>query len=101
MKFVTYTNIDGETPRFGFKRDDEIVDVIRSGIWVNENNKDASFLTVPTTLKLALGNWDINFSKLKNLDQAIPDTELTSLEVDEKPIAIKESEGTLLSLIHI
>ena len=41
MKFVTYTNIDGEKPRFGFKRDDEIVDVIRSAIWVNENNKDA------------------------------------------------------------
>ena len=54
MKFVTYTNNDGETPRFGFKRDDEIVDVIRSGIWVNENIKDSSFLTVPTTLKLAL-----------------------------------------------
>jgi 2-keto-4-pentenoate hydratase/2-oxohepta-3-ene-1,7-dioic acid hydratase in catechol pathway len=96
MKFVTYTNIAGETPRFGFKRDDEIVDVIRSGIWVNENNKDASFLTVPTTLKLALGNWDINFSKLKNLNQAIPDTDLSSLEVDEKPIAIKESEASLL-----
>jgi 2-keto-4-pentenoate hydratase/2-oxohepta-3-ene-1,7-dioic acid hydratase in catechol pathway len=96
MKFVTYTNNDGETPRFGFKRDDEIVDVIRSGIWVNENIKDSSFLTVPTTLKLALGNWDINFSKLKNLNQAIPDTDLSSLEVDEKPIAIKESEVSLL-----
>ena len=96
MKFVTYTNNDGETPRFGFKRDDEIVDVIRSGIWVNENFKDSSFLTVPTTLKLALGNWDINFSKLKNLNQAIPDTDLSSLEVDEKPIAIKESEASLL-----
>ena len=96
MKFVTYTNNDGETPRFGFKRDDEIVDVIRSGIWVNKNNKDASFLTVPTTLKLALGNWDINFSKLKNLNQAIPDTDLSSLEADEKPIAIKESEASLL-----
>ena len=65
MKFVTYTNIDGEKPRFGFKRDDEIVDVIRSAKWVNQNNKDASFLTIPTTIKLALGNWDINFSKLK------------------------------------
>ena len=96
MKFVTYTNNDGETPRFGFKRDDEIVDVIRSGIWVNENIKDSSFLTVPTTLKLALGNWDINFSKLKNLNQAIPDTDLSSLEVDENPIAIKESEASLL-----
>jgi fumarylacetoacetate (FAA) hydrolase len=96
MKFVTYTNIDGETPRFGFKRDDEIVDVIRSGIWVNENIKDASFLTVPKTLKLALGNWDINFSKLKNLNQAIPDTDLSSLEVDENPIALKESEASLL-----
>ena len=96
MKFVTYTNIDDEKPRFGIKRDDEIVDVIRSAIWVNENNKDATFLTIPTTIKLALGNWDINFSKLKNLNQAIPDTDLSSLEVDEKPIAIKESEASLL-----
>ncbi len=96
MKFVTYTNIDGETPRFGFKRGEKIIDVIRSGIWVNENKKDASFLSIPTTLKLALGNWDINFSKLKNLNQAIPDTNLSSMEVDEKPIAIKESETNLL-----
>ena len=96
MKFVTYTNIDGETPRFGFKRGEKIIDVIRSGIWVNENKKDASFLTIPTTLKLALGNWDVNFSKLKNLNQAIPDTNLSSMEVDEKPIAIKESETNLL-----
>ena len=96
MKFVTYTNNDGETPRFGFKRDDEIVDVIRSGIWVNENIKDSSFLTVPTTLKLALGNWDINFSKLKGLNQAIPDSDLSSLEANGKPIAIKESEASLL-----
>ena len=96
MKFVTYTNIDGETPRFGFKRGEKIIDVIRSGIWVNENKKDASFLTIPTTLKLALGNWDINFSKLKNLNQVIPDTNLSSIEVEEKPIAIKETETDLL-----
>ena len=96
MKFVTYTNINGETPRFGFKRGEKIIDVIRSGIWVNENKKDSSFLTIPTTLKLALVNWDRNFSKLKNLNQAIPDTNLSSLEVNEKPIAIKESETNLL-----
>ena len=96
MKFVTYTNINGETPRFGFKRGEKIIDVIRSGIWVNENKKDSSFLTIPTTLKLALVNWDRNFSKLKNLNEAIPDTNLSSMEVDEKPIAIKESETNLL-----
>ena len=68
MKFVTYTNIDGETPRFGFKRGEKIIDVIRSGIWVNENKKDSSFLTIPTTLKLALVNWDRNFYKFKNFN---------------------------------
>ena len=53
MKFVTYTNIDGETPRFGFKRDENIIDVIRSGIWVNENKKDASLPPVsnPNTFR--------------------------------------------------
>ena len=96
MKFVTYINIDGEKPRFGFIRKDEIVDVIRSGIWLKENNKDASFLTIPTTLKLALSNWDINFPKLKELDQAIPDSDLSSLKVNGKPIAIKEHDASLL-----
>ena len=32
MKFVTYTLDNNARPRFGFKKDDYIVDVIRSAI---------------------------------------------------------------------
>ena len=62
MKFVTYTLDDNARPRFGFKKDDYIVDVIRSAIWYNENNQDPSFLEIPSTLKKTLENWDTHFS---------------------------------------
>ena len=43
MKFVTYVLDKNTRPRFGYKKDDYIVDVIRAAIWNNENNQDPSF----------------------------------------------------------
>ena len=40
MKFVTYTLDNDIRPRFGYKKDEYIVDVIRSAIWNNEKNQD-------------------------------------------------------------
>jgi len=51
MKFVTYTLDGGAQPRFGFKKDEYIIDVIRAAIWANEKNGDSSFLEIPSTLK--------------------------------------------------
>ena len=65
MKFVTYI-LDGSTqPRFGFKKNEYIIDVIRAAIWAKETQSDLSFLEIPSTLKKALENWDTNFLKLK------------------------------------
>ncbi|MBT4555880.1 MAG: hypothetical protein HOC41_09390, partial [Candidatus Marinimicrobia bacterium] len=72
MKFVTYTQDGGDQPRFGFKKDQYIVDVIRAAIWAKESKGDPSFLEIPSTLKMALENWDANFSKLKELDASLP-----------------------------
>ena len=54
MKFVTYM-LDGSTqPRFGFKKNEYIIDVIRAAIWAKETQSDLSFLEIPSTLKKAL-----------------------------------------------
>ena len=99
MKFVTYM-LDGSTqPRFGFKKNENIIDVIRAAIWVKETHADLSFLEIPSTLKKALENWDINFLKLKNLDASLPEMNIQSHCGGGKPIAILEEEVRLFSPI--
>ena len=87
----------GAQPRFGFKKDEYIIDVIRAAIWANENNGDSSYLEIPSTLKRTLENWDTNFAKLKELDASLPDMNIQSHSGGGKPIALMENEVQLLS----
>jgi len=99
MKFVTYM-LDGSTqPRFGFKKNEYIIDVIRAAIWAKETHADLSFLEIPSTLKKALENWDINFLKLKNLDASLPEMNIQSHSGGGKSIAVLEEEVQLFSPI--
>ena len=97
MKFVTYTLNDGTQPRFGFKKNEYIIDVIRASIWANKNNGNSSFFEIPSSLKRALENWDTHFVKLKQLDTSLPDINFQSHSGGGKPIAILEKNVQLLS----
>tara|TARA_B100001094_G_scaffold316753_1_gene358346 strand:- start:627 stop:1613 length:987 start_codon:yes stop_codon:yes gene_type:complete len=99
MKFATYNFYEGSQPRFGFKKDDYIIDIVRASIWVKKDQEDSSFLEIPSELKLALINWESNITKLKKLYKAIPDSELDSLFANGKPIATLERDVKLLSPI--
>jgi fumarylacetoacetate (FAA) hydrolase len=99
MKFATYNFYEGSQPRFGFKKDDYIIDIVRASIWVKKDQEDSSFLEIPSELKLALINWESNITKLKKLYKAIPDSELDSLFANGKPIATLERDVNLLSPI--
>ena len=96
MKFATYNFYEGSQPRFGFKKNEYIIDIVRASIWVKKNQEDSSFLEIPSELKLALVNWESNFTKLKKLYKAIPDSELDSLFANGKPIATLEKNLNLL-----
>ncbi len=63
MKFATYRYNRNEKSRFGFKRKNYIVDIEKSAKWVEEKNNDTTFMEIPSTLKEALNNWEINFKK--------------------------------------
>ena len=97
MKFATYTLKGSIQPRFGFKKDKYIVDVLHAAIWANESKGNSSFLEIPSTLKMALDNWETNFVKLKELDDCLPDINIQSHSVGGKPIAFLMNEVQLLA----
>jgi len=97
MKFATYTLEGSLQPRFGFKKDKYIVDVLHAAIWANESKGNSSFLEIPSTLKMALDNWGTNFVKLKELADCLPDINIQSHSVGEKPIAFLMNEVQLLA----
>lgn len=97
MRFATYFCDAATEPRFGFKKDNYIVDIINCTKWFNEQYKRQLFLRTPSSLKEALGNWKVNFEKLKELDSAISQTNLIEMTKGENPIALHESEITLLA----
>ena len=96
MKFVTYTTYRGEKPRFGFIINEKIIDIMRSSIWINEHNKDLSFLSIPSTLKLTLNEWNENFDKLVKLEQLIADLDYSTLQINGKSISIDLNDAHLL-----
>ena len=97
MKFATYTLEGSIQPRFGFKKDKYIVDVLHAAIWANASKGNSSFLEIPSTLKMALDNWGTNFVKLKELADCLPDINIQSHSVGEKPIAFLMNEVQLLA----
>ena len=97
MKFATYTLEGSIQPRFGFKKDKYIVDVLHAAIWANESKGNSSFLEIPSTLKMALDNWGTNFVKLKELDDCLPDINIQSHSVGGKSIAFLMNEVQLLA----
>ena len=97
MKFATYTLEGSLQPRFGFKKDKYIVDVLHAAIWANESKGNSSFLEIPSTLKMALDNWGTNFVKLKELDDCLPDINIQSHSVGGKSIAFLMNEVQLLA----
>tara|TARA_B110000438_G_scaffold275983_1_gene297383 strand:+ start:822 stop:1808 length:987 start_codon:yes stop_codon:yes gene_type:complete len=97
MKFVTYNFYEGSQPRFGFKKNEYIIDIVRASIWVKKEKDDSSFLEIPSELKLALTNWEPNINKLRDLNKTVPDIDLDSYFANGKPIATLEENVNLLS----
>lgn len=97
MKFASYRYNQNDKPRFGFKRDKYIVDVVKCANWLNEKKGDAIFLDIPSSLKECLKNWSINFELLNKLDGIITNEDIIETSKIDKPIANLESDLELLA----
>ncbi len=100
MKFVTYTHDKISKPRFGFLKENYIFDIIYSGIWIHENYGKSSFLDLPPSLKQALGNWQNNFERFKEMNALLNTDNIQACLVNEQIIAYLESEVNLMPPVH-
>ena len=99
MKFATYLLERKSEPRFGFKKENYIIDIKRAAHWVRDTKNDTKFLEIPTTLKEALENWDTHFAKLRELDTLLEKNDFQSQSANGTPIVVLEEEVQLLSPI--
>ncbi|MBN4081311.1 fumarylacetoacetate hydrolase family protein [Caldithrix abyssi] len=88
MKFVTYTERHHSNPGFGFKVENQIVDVIRAAEWANENQNNDSFLSIPDDLKTALADWRRFFPLLQELEETISNGDLSAISQNESDLVI-------------
>ena len=96
MKFVTFQYDNNSEPRFGFKKDDQIIDIVYASDWFHQSKNDSRFLDIPSSLKEALGDWTANFEKIKELDGALSNHDLVSLSEGEFQVATLETSVKLL-----
>ena len=97
MKFATYLQNKNDGPKFGFKKNNHIVDIKRAAILLEKITSDPSFLDIPSSLKDSLKDWDSNFAKIKKLDSKLVEENLIEEFLDNKPISILESEVELMA----
>ena len=90
MKFVTFQRDNNSEARFGFKKDNQIIDIVYASNWVHQTRNNPSFLNVPSTLKGALENWTTNFEKIKELNELLSKHDLISISTSEFQIATLE-----------
>ena len=96
MKFVTYKNNFDPLIHFGFKHGENIIDIHASANWVNKEKNDDSFLSIPTSLKKALENWNINLKKLRDLEKIIIKSDIKDIKNNNHSMVIEESKITFL-----
>jgi len=97
MKLATYKYKGEQTPRFGFKKFNHIIDIKNCAKWLDEKHGNASAIEIPSSLKLALHNWKLNFEKIKRLEASVSNDNLYEKTENGKHIAKLESEIELMA----
>ena len=88
MKFLTYTEQRDANQKFGFKIENYIINVNLAAKWVNEDQNDNTFLSIPGDLKSTLAEWDKFFPLLQELEKTISNGDLNSLVQNESELVI-------------
>ena len=100
MKFATYTTANNREPRFGFKKEEYIVDILYLSKFLEEKNNDLKFINLPSSLKESLSDWDTNYKKYKKLNKEITNENIDSVTNKGYPIAQLISKINFLAPVH-
>jgi len=76
MKLATYSFKADEQKRFGFVHETYMIDILRASAWANKTHNNSNFLHIPSSLKLALENWEVEIKDSINSSTIIQGKEL-------------------------
>ena len=88
MKLLTYIKDENEQPSFGFKVNDFIVDIRKGAEWINQDQGNDKFLTIPNSLKAALEEWNRFFPILIEMQETVQNGDLSKFSNAESDLEI-------------
>ena len=88
MKLLTYIKDENEQPSFGFKVNDFIVDIRKGAEWINQDQGNNKFLTIPNDLETALEEWNHFFPILKEMQETVQNGDLSKFSNAESDLEI-------------
>ncbi len=88
MKLLTYIKDKNEQPSFGFKVNDFIVDIRKGAEWINQDQGNDKFLTIPNDLKTALEEWNHFFPILIEMQETVQNGDLSKFSNAESDLEI-------------
>jgi len=88
MKLLTYIKDENEQPSFGFKVNDFIVDIRNAAEWINQDQGNDKFLTIPNDLKAALEDWNHFFPILIEMQETVQNGDLSKFSNAESELEI-------------
>ncbi|MEE9166706.1 MAG: fumarylacetoacetate hydrolase family protein [Candidatus Neomarinimicrobiota bacterium] len=92
MRLLTYSTQGRESPRVGFLQDGWVVDTIRSTRWLKKNRSSSEdFDKISLGMRAILADWNHQFARVQNLAGRILKEDLSTLTVDNTPVAVKEA----------
>ena len=88
MKLLTYIKDENEQPSFGFKVNDFIVHIRNAAEWINQDQGNDKFLTIPNDLKTALEEWNHFFPILIEMQETVQNGDLSKFSNAESDLEI-------------
>lgn len=92
MKLLSYGLDPRMEPRLAFYLRGHVIDVMRASLWMKEDRSAQDFLSLASSMRLALEDWNKSFSLLKQLEDSFQSLEFEGLSIYKRPVSLPESE---------
>gem|GEM_PF-356620 len=97
MKLLSYGLDHRMEPRLALSINGYAVDVMRASLWMKRERNAQDYLTLPSSMRLALEDWDHARPLLETLQKALQGLDLDAMKTNDRPVAMLESEIAFFS----
>jgi len=92
MKLLSYGLDIRMEPRLAFSLGGQAIDVMRASLWMKEDRHAQEFLTLASSMKLLLMDWQRSFALLSQLEDAFQNIDPSGLKIHHRPVALPEDD---------